>query len=147
LDTTLPSRYLRWNLLVTDLGFVLYWSVSALNLLPADWLYKDHENPILHAWNWSFSPLDLAASFSGLAALRFAARTSPKWQKLALISATLTFCAGLMAISFWFLRRDFDPAWWAPNIYLMLWPVTVLRELLSRSSSCPLQIGVTEANQ
>ena len=127
-----PSRYLLWNLLITDIGFVLYWLTSSLSLLPSEWLYKDHDNPILMAWNWSFAPVDLSASAAGLLALHFAATHSRRWRPLGLISVTLTFCAGLMALSFWSLRGDFDLAWWLPNTYLMIWPLTIIRELLVR---------------
>jgi len=44
---------------------------------------------------------------------------------------TATLCAGLMAIAFWWLRRDFDPAWWLPNLYLVAWPAWCLCSLLS----------------
>ncbi len=65
----MPSRFLRFNLLVTDIGFLLYWFMSAFGLLPEASLYKDSANPILVAWNWSFAPVDLAASVTGIVAL------------------------------------------------------------------------------
>jgi hypothetical protein len=52
-----PSPFLRWNLLLTDIGFLLYWGASAFDLFPPDWLYKDHHSPVLMAWNWSFAPV------------------------------------------------------------------------------------------
>ena len=127
------TPFLRWNLLVTDIGFLLYWTASALNLFPAEWLYKDHSNPILMAWNWSFAPLDLAASTSGLMALWLARSGRTTWFHWLLVSLSLTLCAGLMAISFWSLRRDFDLAWWLPNLYLVAWPAWFLCALLSVS--------------
>ena len=127
----MPTTFLRWNLLLTDFGFVLYWIASALSLFPADWLYKDHSNPILMAWNWSFAPIDLTASASGLLALWCARTGRATWVRWALISLSLTLCAGLMAIAFWSLRRDFDPVWWLPNLYLVAWPAWCLRSLLS----------------
>src|SRR5262245_9041975 len=119
----MPNSFLRWNLLLTDIGFLLYWLASALSLFPAEWLYKDHSNPILMAWNWSFAPVDLAASASGLLALWLARAGRINWSQWALISLSLTFCAGLMAIAFWSLRSDFELAWWLPNLYLVAWPL------------------------
>lgn len=122
----MPSAFLRWNLLITDLGFILYWASAALNLFPPEWLYKDGDDPILVAWNWSFAPVDLTASVLGLASLALARRrqrqTVASWSLVAMLSVALTFCAGLMAVSFWALRGDFDPAWWLPNPYLVIWP-------------------------
>ena len=117
----MPSAFLRWNLLITDIGFILYWFVAAFNIFPPSWLYKDHDNPILFAWNWSFAPVDLAASALGLVSLSLARKSSSIWPSVALLSTALTFCAGLMAISFWAIRRDFDLWWWLPNLYLVLW--------------------------
>lgn len=125
-----PSRLLKTNLLITDLGFILYWLASSLSLFPEDWLFKDHNNPIVAAWNWSFAPIDLSASATGLLALWLARRGSPQWPHVALLSISLTFSAGLLAVSFWSLRSDFDWAWWAPNLYLVLWPVMCLCSLL-----------------
>lgn len=134
-SSTTPSCFLRLNLLVTDLGFLLYWLVSAFSLLPSDWLYKDATNPILLAWNWSFAPVDLVASITGLVALRLAQSSSKAWQSLAVVSAALTFCAGLLAISFWAIRHDFELAWWLPNLYLVIWPLGVLNELLTKNKN------------
>jgi hypothetical protein len=44
----------------------------------------------------------------------------------------LTCCAGLLALSFWALRRDFDWTWWLPNAYLMVWPVACLHSAVLR---------------
>lgn len=130
-----PSAFLRWNLLITDLGFLAYWTITALGVLPADWLFKDYDNPIIQAWNWSFAPLDLLASGLGLAALASHRRDDPRWRGLASASVMLTFCAGFMAISFWTVRQDFDISWWLPNVYLTLWPIVALRELLRQPKS------------
>ena len=122
--------FLRINLLITDVGFIVYWSITALNLLPAEWLFQDYTNPVLVAWNWSFAPVDLMASLTGLWTLHLMRHQHPYWKITAIISLTLTFCAGLMAISFWTLRLDFDPSWWFPNIYLMVWSLLAARKLL-----------------
>ena len=125
-----PSRLLRWNLIITDIGFIVYWSISTLGILPAAWLYKDHDNPIMTAWNASFAPMDLMASVLGLSGLIAYRRQRPSWRPLILASSSLTFCAGLTAVSFWALRRDFELSWWLPNLYLAIWPVLTARQLL-----------------
>ena len=117
--------------MLTDIGFLLYWFASAFSLFPAEWLYKDHSNPILLAWNWSFAPIDLAASASGLLALWLARTGRATWSQWSVVSLSLTLCAGLMAIAFWSIRRDFDPGWWLPNLYLVVWPAWGLCSLLS----------------
>jgi hypothetical protein len=122
--------FLRINLLITDVGFIVYWSITALNLLPAEWLFQDYTNPVLVAWNWSFAPVDLMASLTGLWTLHLMRHQHPYWKITAIISLTLTFCAGLMAISFWTFRLDFEPSWWFPNIYLMVWSLFAARKLL-----------------
>jgi hypothetical protein len=124
-------RLLRVFFLVTDVGFIVYWAVTLLHAIPQEWLFKDYTDPVMVAWNWSFFPLDMAISASGLTCLWLRSRANPRWQKLALISLTLTFCSGLMAISFWALRGDFDPAWWAVNAYLLVYPLFFIRPLLS----------------
>lgn len=55
---------------VTDLGFILCWSLIALHLVPAKAMFDEYHLPTVTAWNWSFLPLDLLASFIGLAAPR-----------------------------------------------------------------------------
>jgi hypothetical protein len=130
----MPSAFLRWNLVLTDLGFIFYWALAAFNLFPSDWLYKDHDDPILTAWNWSFAPVDLAASLLGLSSLISARRGSESWSVLALLSVALTFCAGLMAVSFWAIRRDFDPVWWVLNLYLASWPLLAVPQFFRRQS-------------
>lgn len=88
------SGFLRPLLVTVDLGFIAYRAITLAGVIPDEYLFKDYDNPILSAWNWSFLPLDLA------------------------ISAT-----GLMAVSFWTLRGEFDPAWWLPNPFLLLYPL------------------------
>lgn len=131
----MPSAFLRWNLLITDLGFLFYWSAAALSLFPADWLYKDHDNPILIAWNWSFAPVDLAASLLGLASLMLARRRIGSWSLLSTLSVALTLSAGVMALSFWAIRGDFALAWWLPNLYLSLWPLLAVAQLIRRTDT------------
>lgn len=116
-------KSLRVFFLITDIGFILYWVITLIGVIPASYLFKDYHNPILSAWNWSFLPLDLMISATGLWSLRLMSKDETRWKNLALISLALTFCSGLMAISFWAIRRDFDIFWWLPNLYLLLYPI------------------------
>ncbi|MEO0882403.1 MAG: DUF5360 family protein [Pseudomonadota bacterium] len=125
---------LRTLFLLTDIGFIAYWSLTAIVSvgwlhLPSEWLFKDYNDPNIIAWNWSFMPLDILASLTGLYAVARASRNQD-WQTTALISMTLTFCAGFMAICFWIVQGSFDLAWWGPNLFLMLWPLVMARHAL-----------------
>lgn len=120
--------------LVTDLGFIVYWTVSlplllGLDVVPASWLFQDYRDPLVYAWNWSFFPLDMVLSICGLLAVRRHSRHDPSWRPLAAFSLALTFCAGFMAISFWAIRLDFDPSWWTANLFLAIWPCFFLPRL------------------
>jgi Family of unknown function (DUF5360) len=113
----------------TDLGFIAYWLITALHLISVQFLFQDYTNPILTAWNWSFLPLDLMVSASGLAALWAYHQKLELWRSFALISLVLTFSSGLNAIAFWVIRGDFDPTWWIPNLYLLIYPLFFLPKL------------------
>jgi hypothetical protein len=52
------------------------------------------------------------------------------WRSWAVMSLVATSCSGLQAISFWVLRADYDLAWWAPNLFLLLYPWLFLPRLL-----------------
>ena len=126
--------------LVTDVSFILYWSVSLLILLgvevvPEAWPFKDYDNPIIYAWTWSLFPLDMVLSICGLHAIRRHAAGDPSWRGLAAFSLALTFCAGFMAICFWAIRLDFDPSWWGANLFLTIWPLFFLPKLVSKVSA------------
>ena len=59
------SRTLALCITVTDVLFMLYWTVAAaaaigLVSLQPDMMYGDYNNPRVIAWNWSFFPLDVA---------------------------------------------------------------------------------------
>jgi len=121
-------------LLVTDVGFIAYWSVSLLvlmgfDIVPKSWLFNDYDNPIVYAWNWSFFPLDMVLSGCGLLAVRRHVRGDESWRPLAAFSLALTFCAGFMAISFWAIRMEFDVGWWGVNLFLVVWPCVFLPRL------------------
>ncbi|WP_084823827.1 DUF5360 family protein [Nocardia beijingensis] len=113
-------------MLITDVGFLLYWAIAFAHVIPPEWAYKDYTDPILSDWNYSFVVLDLAASATGLAALCH----SPGRRTLMTVSLTLTSVAGLQAIAFWTLRGDFSPLWWVPNLFLLLFPIPALVTLV-----------------
>jgi hypothetical protein len=123
-------RGLRALMLVTDLGFLVYWATTCLRALPDAWLYADHDNPVLVAWNASFLPIDLLVSASGLGALVLARRGAAHGRAFAVVSLTLTAASGLMAVSFWTVRGDFDPTWWIPNLFLLLYPLFFIPKLV-----------------
>ena len=124
----------RKLMFITDIGMLLYWSLTillALKLLniPGDWLFKDYDDPRVMAWNWSFLPIDIALSVTGLKSLQLEKQNSDAWRMWAVVSLTLTVCAGLMAISYWVFVKDFDLSWWIPNLFLMVWPIPFILKL------------------
>ncbi|BDA77359.1 hypothetical protein LPTSP3_g02890 [Leptospira kobayashii] len=121
-------KTLRPFFLITDIGFVLYWLITILHIIPDEWLFKDYTNPLLVSWNWSFLPLDLLISFSGLLSLHLYGKANAAWKPVSLISLVLTFSSGLQAIAFWGIRLDFDITWWLPNLYLLLYPIYFIRK-------------------
>lgn len=116
---------------ITDIGMIIYWSITYFKLIPAELLFKDYTNPILVSWNWSFLPLDLLISLTGLSSLYFLKKNENLFEKLALLSLTFTFVSGLQAISYWAIQRDFDINWWIPNLYLLLYPIYFIKKLIS----------------
>jgi hypothetical protein len=115
---------------IVDIGFIAYWTITWFHLLPPEWLYKDYTNPILVDWNWSFFPIDMLVSVSGLTSIRLYRKGSKRWTVFALSSLFLTVCSGLMAISFWIFHKDFDIAWWLPNLILLVYPFFYIGKLL-----------------
>ena len=127
---------LAWCMAVTDLAFLAYWSLSLLSLggwiiLPRAWMFEGYDQPATVAWNWSFLPLDIGLSVLGLCAVALARRNRPAWRPLALLSLTFTMAAGGMAIAYWALLGQFDPAWFLPNLALLLWPMLFLPRLIA----------------
>ncbi|OXS61811.1 hypothetical protein B1A99_04175 [Cohnella sp. CIP 111063] len=129
------SRTLKAMMWLTDIGFILYWFVIWMELIPPEYRYKDYDNEILAAWNVSFAPLDLLISATGLMSLRYFRARNPVWRPLCIVSLVLTFCSGLQAIAFWSIRSDFDWMWWAPNLFLLLYPLFFLPALIQASQS------------
>lgn len=125
-DHSMPRR-LTLTLTVIDGAMLLYWGTSALAALriialPGSAMYAGYGTPLMDAWNWSFAPLDILFSLLGLISVRRASQGRADWRVYAIMSLSLTFCAGLMAISFWALTGFFDLSWWIPNLALMLVP-------------------------
>ncbi|CAN5229373.1 YvaD family protein [soil metagenome] len=137
-----PSRPLTVLMTATDVAFLLYWAVSGLDAagvlhLPAGWMYAHHDDPRVVAWNWSFLPVDLGFSLTGLFATTLARRGDALWRPLAIVSLTLTVTAGGMAVAYWALTGEIDPVWFGSNLLLVLWPVPFLVGLVRTSGSPP----------
>ena len=129
-------RSLAISITVTDVAFLLYWSLAALSQfeilhIPPEWMYANYEQPDVIAWNWSFLPMDLAFSVFGLRAVAAARRGDPVWRSLAIVSLTLTIAAGGMAVSYWVILGEFNPSWFLSNLLLVIWPLFFMRRLLS----------------
>jgi hypothetical protein len=45
------------------------------------------------------------------------------------VGLSLASAAGLMALNFYVVRGDCDPAWWIPNLWLVTFPVAALLRL------------------
>ncbi|NES53054.1 YvaD family protein, partial [Escherichia coli] len=81
------------------------------------------DHPFMIAWNWSFFPLDILISVTGLYSLHLQRVNRADWKLMALISLVLTCCSGLQALSFWTFSSDFDLVWWLFNGYLLIYPL------------------------
>lgn len=64
--------------------------------------------------------------FAALPALRAGQRNAAM---LMVVSLSLTATAGGMALAYWAVRGEFQPAWWLPNTYLLLFPLPLLMRL------------------
>lgn len=117
---------LKYFFLLVDIGFIAYWIITALQLIPPEYLYHDYSNPILINWNWSFFPLDILISITGLASIRMYQVNNENWEKWALASLILTISSGLQAISYWAFAHEFDFGWWSFNAFLILYPLFFL---------------------
>ncbi len=124
---------LPWFFFLVDFSFVFYWLITALHLIPAEYLYNDYTNPLLVDWNWSFLPLDLLVSFTGFRSMWLRRQGHRQWTNWALVSLVLTFASGLQALSFWVLRHDYGPIWWLPNGFLLVYPCLFIPTLLRKT--------------
>lgn len=123
-------KKLAYLFLLVDFSFIAYWLITGFHLIPQQWLFNDYTNPILVNWNWSFLPLDLLISFSGLYSLRLSRKRIKSWKIFALISLVLTSVSGLQAISYWTFANEFDPIWWFPNLFLLIYPLFFIPQLV-----------------
>ena len=135
----MPSG-LRLTLRLLDWSMILYWStmsLAALGLfsLPLSAMYDGYGTAVIDAWNWSFAPLDITFAFVGLISIKLAARGDARWLSMAIVSLSLTFCAGLMAIAFWAIKGEFNPSWWIPNLILMILPLYWIPALMSKAKT------------
>ena len=129
-----PTSILAVLLTLTEIGMLGYWALAGALVagwvtIAPEYMYSDYENPVIVAWNWSFFPIDVAFALCGLTA-RFATLRQSVAELLSVIGATLMFCAGVMAISFWVIQREFDPLWWGLNIWLCLLSILFLFHLM-----------------
>ena len=111
----LLNKNFRTILLLVDIGFLIYWSLIVFDLLPHSWVFQNYDDSTVKAWNWSFLPLDIAASLTGFLGLRKNGNLL-----LLAVSCTLTMVAGGMAIGFWAFQGFFNAGWWIPNIILFV---------------------------
>ena len=102
-------------LLTIDFGFIFYWLLIALNLIPHEWVFQNYDDPNVRAWTWSFLPLDIAASITGFIGIKGKGNLA-----LLVISSTLTMVAGGMALAFWGIQSFFNLGWWLPNLFLFV---------------------------
>jgi hypothetical protein len=115
-----------------DLGFIVYWSLIIFRALPAEAMFTGYEKPEVQAWNWSFFPLDILASLTGIAGNTL---KNVNTKVLLTISLVLTSVAGGMAIGYWAFIGDFDFSWWAPNLILLLFPLWPLASFVRKTSN------------
>ncbi|MFN6112864.1 MAG: DUF5360 family protein [Bacteroidota bacterium] len=126
-------KTLRYFFLLVDIGFIVYWAITALGLIPLQYLYSDYTNPILVHWNWSFFPLDILISATGLSSIVLYSRQNRRWRSIALISLVLTSVSGLQAVSYWTLAGETDLTWWIPNLFLLVYPLFFIPRLVKEN--------------
>ena len=124
---TRTQKVIIWAI---DLGFIIYWLLISLNILPAESMFAGYEKPEVQAWNWSFLPIDILAALTGIVG-----NTTSHFDKKTLltISLVLTSVAGGMAVSYWALIGYYELSWWLPNLLLLLFPIWPLTNFIRES--------------
>ena len=119
---------------VIDIGFIVYWSLIILRVLPPEVMFEGYEKPEVQAWNWSFLPLDIAAAVTGIVG-----QTAKRCDYTVLLTSSLvlTSVAGGMALSYWVVLGYFDILWWAPNLVLFLFPLWPLYCFITNPGTRP----------
>ena len=108
-------------LTITEGGMLFYWCFATLVVLDLiyvepEMMYSDYKNPLIVSWNWSFFPLDMLFAIVGLLG-RFSTLQPKKKETLSVVSLSLMFCAGLIAVPF----GQYEEA------MIFLWLSTLLR--------------------
>ncbi len=139
-DVNTMNGTLKWTLTFTEASMLAYWLFATLVVLdiisvPPEYMYSDYRNPLIVIWNWSFFPIDVLFAITGLVS-RFASLSLRKAEALSIVSLSLMFCAGLMALSFWAIQQSFDPFWWGLNLWLVVLPSLVLTKKLLKGETC-----------
>lgn len=73
----------------------------------------------------------MLVSITGLWALLRPQQSSPR----TVLSLTLIMVAGGLAIGFWAFRGEFDLGWCLPKLYLLLFPIPALWQLITKKQS------------
>ncbi len=73
-------KKLKYLFLIVDIGFILYWVITLLKIIPPEYLYSDYNNPMMVDWNWSFLPLDLCISYTGLTSVVMFNKGDENWK-------------------------------------------------------------------
>lgn len=123
-------KYLPVLFYIVDIGFIVYWLITLFHLIPGEYLYNNYTNPLLVSWNWSFFPIDILISATGLLSMYLRKRWNFLWIKFALISLILTFATWLMALSYWTINKDFEIQWWLPNLFLLIYPLLYIPKIV-----------------
>lgn len=130
--TISQTKILKYLFIFVDLSFIIYWTITYFHLIPNEFLFSDYNNPIVVNWNWSFLPIDLLISFTGITSIYLYNKQSPIWTNIALISLVLTLSSGLMAISYWLFKGEYNLTWWIPNLFLIFYPIYFIYHLAFR---------------
>lgn len=127
MSLSMTQKTIVW---VIDIGFIVYWTLIILRVLPPEVMFEGYEKPEVQAWNWSFLPLDIAAAVAGIVG-----QTTKRLDSTVLLttSLVLTSVAGGMALAYWVVLGYFDILWWVPNLVLLIFPLWPLYHFIKRS--------------